>query len=239
LISLHPNLARIIACERVLITGTDTDIGKTHVSCALLDAVRTSGSSAVGLKPIASGASESAEFSKHLENSDVLRLRAHSSNPNSDYALHNWYTFAPAIAPHIAARGSDLQQKSPDQLRSWLDRAPTADFTLIEGAGGFCSPLFPLEQKNGTWADNFEHADLARTANAGVIVIVGLRLGCIHQARSTIAMVQQQARFVGWIANDIDASMQKRAENLQTIIDYIGPPLARLGFGCSKLQFDS
>jgi dethiobiotin synthetase len=234
--NIPKSLAAILAAKRILITGTDTDIGKTRVSCALLDAAHAAGYRAIGLKPIASG-SELDLQTGALLNEDALLLRQHSFNPKAPYTSHNWISFAPAIAPHIAAREADQDGIDLIALCNWLKMSRAEDFVLIEGAGGFCSPLLPIANK-ADWSHNFDHAELAEAAGAATIMIVGLRLGCIHQARSTLLTIRSQTNYLGWIANILDPAMVSLQENLQTLAGYCGEPLATLAHDANQLQFD-
>jgi dethiobiotin synthetase len=236
--NIPKSLATILAAKRVLITGTDTDIGKTRVSCALLDAAHAAGYRAMGLKPIASG-SELDPQTGVLHNEDTLLLRQHSFDPNAPYTAHNWISLTPAIAPHIAAREAAADSAAFDLvgLRAWLKIPRTEDFTLIEGAGGFCSPLLPMTISSD-WSHNFDHSELANAADAATIMIVGLRLGCIHQARSTLLAIRSQTNYLGWIANILDPAMPRLQENLQTLAGYCGEPLATLEHGANQLRFD-
>lgn len=191
------------------ITGTDTEVGKTLVTCALLHAARNQRLRAVGMKPVAAGTDSEGR------NEDVERLNAASSFEAAP-ELVNPYCFSPPIAPHIAAAEAgkvidlDVIRRAFDQL------AAQADLTLVEGAGGF---LVPLSETTDT-------AALAVHLNLPVILVVGLRLGCINHARLTAAAILHCGLpFAGWVANSIDPLMTRREENIATLADRLPAPL--------------
>jgi dethiobiotin synthetase len=185
---------------RYFVTGTDTDVGKTYVSVALLRAMAAKGLTVQGLKPVAAGCVHSAGY---LQNEDAIRLREASSK-KLPYDRVNPWALAPAIAPHIAAREAGLVISLAD-LQCWLESLPEADFSLVEGAGGWWVPL------NG-------HAylsDLAVVAHLPVILVVGMRLGCLNHALLTAHAIKASgACCCGWIANQMTPAMPRYNENL-------------------------
>ncbi|MDD2883951.1 MAG: dethiobiotin synthase [Dechloromonas sp.] len=190
------------------LTGTDTEIGKTFITCALLHRARQAGLCAVGLKPIAAGTDAQGR------NDDVERIRAANSIDLPERIL-NPYRFAPAIAPHIAAAeaGCDIDFAV---IRSACDAArQQADLVIVEGVGGFCVPL-------GVDRDS---ADLAVDLGLPVILVIGLRLGCInHALLSAAAIIGRGLTLAGWVANGIDPEMSHREANLQTLRDRLPAP---------------
>ncbi|GFM62297.1 ATP-dependent dethiobiotin synthetase BioD [Pseudomonas cichorii] len=194
------------------ITGTDTDAGKTTVAAGLLHAARLSGLSTAAGKPVASG---SVITPQGLRNADALALQAECSL-ELGYDDINPFTFEPAIAPHLAAReaGVPLTVNALLQpMRRLLER--NADFTLIEGAGGWRVPL----------ADQSNLSDLAMGLGLPVILVVGVRLGCINHALLTAeAIAQDGLQLAGWVANIIDPKTSRLEENLATLSERLPAP---------------
>ncbi|MCD5995302.1 dethiobiotin synthase [Pseudomonas sp. CDFA 602] len=194
------------------ITGTDTDAGKTTVAAGLLHAARLSGLSTAAGKPVASGCSVTPQG---LRNADALALQAESSIKLT-YDEVNPVAFEPAIAPHLAAReaGVALTVNSLLQpMRHILSKQ--ADFTLIEGAGGWRVPL----------ADQSNLSDLAVALGLPVILVVGVRLGCInHALLSAEAIARDGLHLVGWVANVTDGKTSRLEENLATLAERLPAP---------------
>ncbi|MCV4273068.1 dethiobiotin synthase [Pseudomonas capsici] len=194
------------------ITGTDTDAGKTTVAAGLLHAARLSGLSTAAGKPVASG---SAITPQGLRNADALALQTECSL-ELGYDDINPFTFEPAIAPHLAAReaGVSLTVNALLQpMRRLLER--NADFTLIEGAGGWRVPL----------ADQSNLSDLAMGLGLPVILVVGVRLGCINHALLTAeAIAQDGLQLAGWVANIVDPKTSRLEENLATLSERLPAP---------------
>ena len=191
------------------ITGTDTEIGKTFVACALLHAFRQAGVTALAMKPIAAGFDESGL------NDDVERLLAASSFA-APRALVNPYGFRAAIAPHIAAEEEGRRIELPPIAASLSELQTMADVVLVEGVGGFCVPL-------GSTGDT---ADLASLLGLPLILVVGMRLGCINHALLTQqAIAARGLPLAGWVANRIDPAMSRFAENLAALQARLPAPL--------------
>lgn len=188
----------------IFITGTDTGVGKTWVSTLLLDALNQSGSRAVGMKPVASGCRET---SAGLRNADAEQLLAHSAG-FLDYSLINPYPFKDAVAPHIAA-ATDGIVVSLDRLQHNYTRLrEQADIVVVEGVGGWAVPL----------TATLMQADLVRALNLPVLLVVGIRLGCINHALLTAQTIQREGfQLAGWIGNCIDPTMLRCAENIDTL----------------------
>lgn len=199
----------------IFITGTDTGVGKTVVAAGLVRLAARFGRRVVGLKPIASGAGRTPDG---LRNEDALALAAESSVP-LPYGMTNPLCFEPAIAPHIAAAEAGIAISLPDLAR-WYARATVqTDLAIVEGAGGWRVPLHP---------EGFL-SDLPEQLGLDVLLVVGLRLGCLNHARLTLEAIERsgRCRYVGWIGNGIDPAFARRDENLATLGRLLGaPPLA-------------
>lgn len=193
------------------ITGTDTGVGKTHISAALLTLFNTRGFSTAAMKPVATGCVNTAQG---LRNDDALVLQQHASLP-LPYEQVNPYAFAPAIAPHIAATQAG-QTIDLAQIEHGLDiLAAQADVVIVEGVGGWLVPL----NADATVAD------LAYELGLPVILVVGMRLGCLNHALLTAQSIEQsEVPFAGWVANVIDPAMQCIEENIQALRERIAVP---------------
>lgn len=194
------------------VTGTDTDIGKTTVAAGLLHAARLRGLSTAAAKPVASGCESTPAG---LRNGDALALQA-ECQPPLPYELINPFAFAPPIAPHVAAREAGMALDVP-QLATAVRRvlARGADLTLVEGAGGWRVPL----------SDSADLADLAVALRMPIILVVGLRLGCLNHALLTAEAIRADGlRLAGWVANEVDPGMARREENLQELNVRLGAP---------------
>jgi len=191
------------------ITGTDTGVGKTLISCALLRAFSAQGKRAVGFKPVAAGCDADGH------NEDARQLRA-SSNVPAAYRQVNPYCFAPAIAPHIAAQQSGVPINFARIMVAYRELAAQADVVIVEGAGGFCVPL----------NDTQDSADLAHELNLPVILVVGMRLGCLNHALLTAgAIAARGLSLAGWVANVMTDNMPALQENIAALEKRIAAPL--------------
>lgn len=193
-----------MAIKRWFVTGTDTEVGKTVASSALLQAAQLAGYRCAGYKPVASGSEMTPEG---LRNSDALALQTHSSVALR-YDEVNPYTFAEPTSPHIVSAA--LQQ--PIEficLSAGLQQlAQRADWLLVEGAGGWFTPL----------SDTHTFADWVQQEQLPVILVVGMKLGCINHALLTAQAVQQAGlTLAGWIANDVTAPGLRHQEYLVTL----------------------
>jgi dethiobiotin synthetase len=211
------------------ITGTDTGVGKTRVSCALIHALRRSGlPRVVGMKPVAAGCEwvEGVDgHPGHWLNEDVAQLRAASSlrvPPTFD----NPFALPDAVAPHIAARNDDVVIDLGHIEASFHALSQHADAVVVEGAGGF---LVPLHEAPGEFATS---ADLAMRLRLPVILVVGLRLGCLNHALLTQeAILSRGLTLGGWVANLIDPAMPEQAACVATLQAHLqAPMLAHWGF---------
>ena len=194
------------------ITGTDTDAGKTTIAAGLLHAARLNGLSTAAGKPVASGCVVTPQG---LRNADALALQAECSIPLS-YDEINPVAFEPAIAPHLAAREAGVALTVGSLLQPMQHiLSKQADFTLIEGAGGWRVPL----------ADQSNLSDLAIALGLPVILVVGVRLGCINHALLTAeAIARDGLHLAGWVANVTDGKTSRLEENLATLAERLPAP---------------
>lgn len=207
----------------LFITGTDTGVGKTKIATALLAAGVQAGLVMAPMKPVASGAEffDRGDGYSELRNDDALELLA-AAGGGFSYAAINPYCFEPAISPHIAAMEAGVTV-DPAQLQvAARDLATKCDWLVVEGAGGWFAPLGP----------ELTIADLAGTLNLPVLLVVGLRLGCLNHAMlSRQAIERSGLKLAGWAVSEIDPTMPRRAENLATLRRTFGSePLLHLGF---------
>ncbi len=194
------------------ITGTDTEVGKTLISCALLHALGAAGLQAVGMKPVAAGAEQ---VGAELLNEDVAALRAQASI-DLPTALCAPYVFREACAPHWAAALEGARIQAGPILQAYQQLSASAQAVVVEGVGGFRVPL----------SDEFDTADLAVALQLDVILVVGLRLGCISHALLTAEVIAARGlRLVGWVANQIDPSMPHQAASIEALQARLSAPL--------------
>lgn len=205
------------------VTGTDTGVGKTRTSCALIHALRQAGHArVVGMKPVAAGCEwvpDDTGPGGHWLNEDVAQLRAASSlvvPPLFD----NPYALPAAVSPHIAAHQAGARIDLGHIEASFHALRQHADAVVVEGAGGFIVPLCEAEDE---WATS---ADLAQRLRLPVILVVGLRLGCLNHALLTQeAILARGLSLAGWVANVVDAAMPEQAANLATLRARIQAPM--------------
>lgn len=193
------------------ITGTDTDCGKTYVTCQMLDYLKKQQKDVLALKPVASGCFER---NGQLQNEDVLRLKEY--NPKTSYPINAWQ-FPSPISPHLAAKkvGSHLTVTEIAQF-CLHEQYTNLDYLLIEGAGGLLVPLNDEE----TWLD------FLKLTQMPVILVVGMRLGCINHALLSDALLKSnQIPCAGWVANCLDNEMLALSENIATLVLKMHMPL--------------
>jgi dethiobiotin synthetase len=194
------------------ITGTDTGVGKTVVACALLHALAAGGARVIGMKPVAAGARM-----RHgrLENEDVSALKA-AANVSAPDELINPYCFEPPIAPHIAAAEARVHIELARLTNARAALAERADYVVIEGAGGFRVPL----------GGDLDTAQMAAHLGLPVLLVVGMRLGCINHALLTAAAINAVGLpLAGWVANHIDRHMIYAQENVTALEERLHAPL--------------
>ena len=194
------------------ITGTDTGVGKTRIACLLLEALAREGKRAVGMKPVASGCRETVAG---LRSEDAESLLA-ASEGSAHYAEINAYAFVPAIAPHLAARETGVEIRLKKILESFQQLRQKAPWIVVEGVGGWQVPL----------GEHLTMVDVAQAMRLPVILVVGLRLGCLNHALLTASAIQRDGvPLVGWIANQIDPAMTHVDENIAALNERIPAPL--------------
>lgn len=203
--------------QAYFLTGTDTDAGKTTIAAGLLYAAKQKQLSTLAMKPIASGCEVTSPELKipSLRNSDALALMAQSSIKRP-YQEVNPYAFVPAIAPHIAAKEAGIELKVSDLYKAaQVILHQQADFTLIEGAGSWQVPISESEFLS----------DLAMALNLPVILVVGVKLGCINHALLTAqAIIDDGLKLAGWVANVTDPNCARLKEVLATLEKQISAP---------------
>lgn len=197
----------------LFVTGTDTDVGKTEVAAALLRKMAAAGLTTAAIKPVAAGCEQS---DGQWVNSDALKLQAEATL-QLDYRQVNPVALEPAIAPHIAAAQSG-KRITVDQLAGYcrgIAIAHRPDVVLVEGAGGWLCPLNERETL----------AELATVLAADVMLVVGMRLGCLNHALLTAAAVRQsRLSLVGWVANCIAPDMPVLEENIACLRSLLPAP---------------
>lgn len=196
----------------VFVTGTDTDVGKTLISCALLLAWRAAGRTALGMKPVAAGCEPQ---SRGMMCGDVEALML-ASSVQAPVEWVNPYAFVPPIAPHLAAEETDVIIDLEHIRKAFLALTEYAEVVVVEGAGGFRVPLNMRE----------DGADLARELGLPVVLVVGMRLGCLSHALLTADAIRSQGlTLAGWVANRIDPDMMYFESNLDALRQRLGAPL--------------
>jgi dethiobiotin synthetase len=195
------------------VTGTDTGVGKSRASAALLHALRARHPRCVGMKPVAAGAEPDA--SGQLQNDDTLALRA-ASNVAVPPELDNPVLLADPMSPHIAAARAGRTIAIEPIVAAYRALAEHADAVVVEGAGGFLVPLTP----------RLTGGDLAAALGLPVILVVGLRLGCLNHALLTRdAIAARGLRLAGWIASRLDPAMPEQEANLDYLRAQLPAPL--------------
>jgi dethiobiotin synthetase len=201
-----------ISNQGFFVTGTDTGVGKTLIACALLRALGARGLRVIGMKPVAAGARWQ---DGRLVNDDVTALKA-AGNVSAPDELMNPYCFEPPIAPHIAAANVGVSIDLNRLREAYAALAATAQCVIVEGAGGILVPL----------GADFDTADLAADLGLPVILVVGMRLGCLNHALLTAAAIHRVGLPIAcWVANQLDPHMLCTAENLRTLRERLHAPL--------------
>jgi dethiobiotin synthetase len=182
------------------------------VAAGLVRLLAGQGRRVIGLKPIASGA---VETTAGLRNADALALAAESS-VHVPYAVTNPYCFEPAIAPHLAAAEAGVPVPMTALMRWYQEAGIDAEIAIVEGAGGWRVPLHP---------EGFL-SDLPEQLGLGVVLVVGLRLGCLNHARLTLEAIERsgRCRFAGWIGCQVDPDFARLDANLDTLSRLLGQP---------------
>jgi dethiobiotin synthetase len=195
--------------EGIFVTGTDTGVGKTRVATALLRALNAAGIRAAGMKPIAAGIEPGAAM-----NADVAALAA-ADGLDLPLRDRNPYAFAPAIAPHLAARDEKVDIDLEAIAAAFRRVAAIADVVVVEGAGGALVPL-------GSAVDML---DVPLRLRLPIVLVVGVRLGCLNHALLTAhAIASRGLTLAGWVANRIDASMDRSEDNVAELAARLPAP---------------
>ncbi|KFA95992.1 MULTISPECIES: dethiobiotin synthase [Vibrio] len=210
--------------KALFIAGTDTEVGKTVVSKAILSAVGAQGKSTIGYKPVAAGC----EITEHgLRNSDALHLQA-AANQDIDYDLVNPYALSLPASPHIAAIADD-EVINYDKLSTTLHQhKENSDFVLVEGAGGWRVPV-SKDDCLSTWVQQ---------EKLPVVLVVGIKLGCLSHAMLTAEAIKADGlELVGWVANRVNPGVEHYAEIIEMLENKIdAPKLGEVPYvpGCKK-----
>lgn len=194
------------------VTGTDTEVGKTLVSCALVLHLRKAHTRVIGMKPVAAGTVKTADGE---DNEDAVALRA-AGSIRVPRELDNPYCLPLPMSPHLAARAAGQRIDIGLLADRYRQLAARADAVVVEGAGGFHVPLNDTETG----------ADLAQALSLPIVLVVGLRLGCLNHALLTQeAILSRGLTLAGWVANRIDPQMSAQEDNIDTLRERLRAPL--------------
>jgi dethiobiotin synthetase len=199
----------------VFVTGTDTGVGKTVVAAALIRALARDGRRVAAMKPVSAGATATPAG---LRNSDALALMQ-AANVAATYECVNPYCFAPPIAPHIAARDAGVTIDIELVRRRFDVLAGSADCIVVEGAGGWLTPI----------SASLTMADLAAALALPVVLVVGLKLGCLNHAQLTArALAAHREGLAGWIGNSLERAFDREADNIAALESLLGASAAAI-----------
>jgi dethiobiotin synthetase len=203
----------------LFVTGTDTGVGKTVVACAMLRAATAAGCRSVGMKPVAAGVAAHESC-----NADVVALHA-AGNVDAPLRLRNPYAFAPAIAPHLAAQECATRVELATIAAAFDALSSRADAIVVEGAGGALAPINA----------RCDMLDIAQRLDLAVIMVVGVRLGCLNHAFLTALAIRARGLTLGgWVANCIDPALERREANIATLeLRLPAPRIATFAWGMS------
>jgi len=195
----------------IYVTGTDTGVGKTLASASLLHALRARGLRAVGMKPVASGCER---IDDALRNEDAVALWQ-ASDPRPAYEDINPFALPNPLAPELAARDAGIDVTLAPMLAAHARLRAQSDIVVVEGVGGWMAPL----------ATSLMQADLVRALDLPVVMVVGLRLGCLNHAYLTARAIEADgARLAGWIATGIDPGMARADDNFALLNERLPAP---------------
>jgi dethiobiotin synthetase len=196
----------------VFVTGTDTEVGKTFVSTALVRALVQAGHRVAVMKPVAAGAEVTADG---LRNADAVELMA-AANVPAAYAAVNPYCLPLPASPHIAAANAGIRIETAPIVRAFHQLAASSDLVVVEGAGGWLAPINDAETM----------ADVAAALDLPVLLVVGLRLGCLNHALLTAQAIESRGlRLAGWIGNYLSVRFDQARENIVTLEARLTAPL--------------
>lgn len=212
--------------QSYFVLGTDTHVGKTYIASALVKHFVAQDLKTIGMKPIASGCEVNEK--NELINQDVTALVS-ESNVSADLDLINPYRFAPAIAPHLAADQLGVSIDINKIKHAYEKLSNLAEVVIVEGAGGFLVPLNKTETL----------ADLAVQLNLPIVLVVGIKLGCINHALLTVEAIKSRGLILsGWVANQIDPNMSMFDENVTSLKQRIAAPCLSVVCWMGAAQFD-
>lgn len=198
----------------VFITGTDTGVGKTHVARQLLEQARAQGIRCAGFKPVAAGGVKTGEG---IHNEDAVTLQ-NSGNVALAYEIVNPYALPEAVAPHIAAAEAGVKIEVARILAAHAQIAKQAEFVVVEGAGGWQVPL----------NEDLLYSDLVAEAGWPVLLVVGMRLGCLNHALLSAEAIRARTTLAGWVANCLPPRQSRLEANLMALARRLPAPLLGL-----------
>lgn len=197
--------------DGIFVTGTDTEVGKTVIACGMVRGLQQRGYRVAAMKPVASGCGRTLDG---LRNEDALALQALTGEP--DYTAVNPIAYEPAIAPHLAAAESNRPIDLGEIVAGYRRLAAGADVVVVEGAGGWRVPLGPGQSM----------ADIARALELPVLLVVGIRLGCINHALLSAEAIAADGRpLLGWVANVVDAADRRASAQVASLRERLAAPL--------------
>lgn len=205
-----PALAAPPRAKTLFVTGTDTGVGKTTVACALLRLARSEGIRACGWKPVASGCERAADG---LRNADALALQQ-AAGTQEPYERLNPYAFEPGIAPHLAAHAARTPIRIAELDRVHAELSRDYELMVVEGAGGWLAPL------NDVWTFGAWVAE----RQWPVLLVAGMRLGCLNHALLSVESISRRTRLVGWIANVLPPEMPELEGNIDALKQRLSAP---------------
>jgi dethiobiotin synthetase len=196
----------------VFVTGTDTEVGKTFVATAMVRSLVQAGHRIAGMKPVAAGADPTPTGP---QNSDAVALKA-AANVTASYELVNPYCLEMPASPHIAAASEGISIKLAPIVQAFGQLTRTSDLVVVEGAGGWLAPINETETM----------ADIAAALDLPVVLVVGLRLGCLNHALLTAEAIEARGlTCAGWVGNHVLPRFEHAAENLATLQARLAAPL--------------
>ena len=219
-----PALAAPPRAKTLFVTGTDTGVGKTTVACALLRLARSEGIRACGWKPVASGCERTADG---LRNADALALQQ-AADTQEPYEKLNPYAFEPGVAPHLAAQASGHPIRIAELDRVHAEMSRDYELIVVEGAGGWLAPLNEM-WTFGAWVAERQWP---------VLLVAGMRLGCLNHALLAVESISRRTRLAGWIANVLPPAMDRLDENIASLHERISAPCWGILRAGNPPQFD-
>lgn len=196
--------------KTIFVTGTDTEIGKTYIACGVVQTARAQGWRVAVLKPVAAGCEVTPDG---LRNDDAMALRA-AAQSTDDYSLLNPYALKPAVAPHLAAAEAGVSISLDHIAACHAKLAASADLVVVEGAGGWAVPL----------GDDASFASLVERMGWPVLLVVGMRLGCLNHAQLSLESITRRARCVGWVANCLPPLQNRLDDNIDSLRKLLRAP---------------